>query len=49
MPKKEEPQEREVSPTKGRRTKWEKDKLVHHDVVRELQRLQEFEDQPQKM
>ncbi len=49
MPKEEEPQEREVSPTRGKRTKWEKDKLVHQDVVKELQRLQEFEDQPSEM
>ncbi len=38
-----------MSPIKGRQTKWEKDKLVHQDVVRELQRLQEFEDQPLEM
>jgi len=34
-----------VSPTRGWRTKWEKEKLVHQDVVRGLQRVQEFEDQ----
>jgi len=46
MPKEEKPQGREVSPIRGQQTKWEKEKLVHQDVVRELQRLQKFEDQP---
>ncbi len=32
--------EKEVSPTKGHRIKWEKDKLIQKDVVNELQRIQ---------
>jgi hypothetical protein len=40
---------RKVSPTKGRRIKWEKEKLIHKDVVNELWRIQEMEDRPLKM
>jgi len=49
MPKEEKRQGREVSPIRRQQTKWEKEKLVHQDVVRELQRLQKFEDQPLEM
>ncbi len=42
----EEPPEREVSPTRGRETKWEKEKKVHLDVVDELQKIQKFENRP---
>jgi hypothetical protein len=34
-----------VSSIRGWRTKREKEKLVHQDVVRGLQSVQEFEDQ----
>ncbi len=30
----------EISPTKGRKIKWEKDKLIHKDVINELRRIQ---------
>jgi hypothetical protein len=40
MPKADMPTEklpkREVSPTKGSQIKWEKEKLIHKDVVNEL-------------
>jgi len=39
----------EVSPTKGCQIKWEKEKLIHKDVVNELQKLQEVEDRPLEM
>jgi hypothetical protein len=32
----EELLKKEVSPTKGRQIKWEKEKLIHKDVVNEL-------------
>jgi hypothetical protein len=32
----EELPEKEVSPTKGHQIKWEKEKLIHKDVVNEL-------------
>jgi len=40
----QEPLEKEVIPTSGRQTKWEKETKVHLDVVEELQKIQEFED-----
>jgi hypothetical protein len=40
----EEPSHREVSPTRGQQTKWEKEKKVHLDVIKELQKIQKFED-----
>jgi hypothetical protein len=40
---------REVSPIKGWWIKWEKEKLIHKDVVNELWRIQEVEDRPLKM
>ncbi len=40
---------REVSPTRGWRIKWEKEKLIHKDVVNELWRIQEVEDRPLEM
>lgn len=45
----EELQEKEVSPRRGHWTIWEKDKLVHHDVVNELWNIQEVEDKPLEM
>jgi hypothetical protein len=42
----EEPPHRKVGPTWGQRTKWEKEKKVHLDVVEELQKIQKFEDKP---
>jgi hypothetical protein len=39
----EEPPKKEISPTRGWRTKWEKEKKVHLGVVKELQKIQEFE------
>jgi hypothetical protein len=45
MPKKKKCRRREVSSIRGWRTKREKEKLVHQDVVRGLQSVQEFEDQ----
>jgi len=45
----EEPLAREVNPTRGRRTKWEKEKKVHLDVVEEQQKIQKFEDRPIKV
>jgi hypothetical protein len=33
----EELPKREVSPIKGHQIKWEKEKLIHKDVVNELQ------------
>ncbi len=36
MQEEEEPQEREANRTRGQRTKWEKEKFVHQDVIREL-------------
>jgi hypothetical protein len=30
---------RKVKPTKGHRIKWEKEKLIHNDVVNELWRI----------
>jgi hypothetical protein len=45
----EEFQEREVNPTKGRWTKWEKKKLIYTDVVNELWRIQEVENKPLEM
>jgi len=30
----------EVSPTKGRRIKWEKEKYIHKDVINELKNIQ---------
>jgi hypothetical protein len=45
----EEPQKKEVSPTKGCRIKWEREELVHKDVVNELYRIQEMEDKPLEM
>jgi hypothetical protein len=44
MLEEEEPHEREVSFIRGQQIKWEGEKLVHRDVAKELQRLQEFED-----
>jgi hypothetical protein len=41
--------ERKVNPIKGRQIKWEKEKLIHKDVVNELQRIQEVEAKPLKM
>ncbi len=35
---------KKVSPTKGCRIKWEKEKLIHKDVIDELWRIQEVED-----
>jgi len=45
----EELLEKEVSPTKGHQIKWEKEKLIHKDVINELQRIQEVEDRPLEM
>jgi hypothetical protein len=45
----EEVLEKELSPTKGCRIKWGKEKLIHKDVVNELQRIQEVEDRPLEM
>ncbi len=45
----EEPLAREVNPTRGHQTKWEKEKKVHLDVVEELQKIQKFEDRPIKV
>jgi hypothetical protein len=45
----EELPEKEVSPTKGHRIKWEKEKLIHKDVVNELQKIQEVVDRPLEM
>ncbi len=42
----EEPPKREVSPTRGSQTKWEKEKKVHLNVNEELQKIQKFEDRP---
>jgi hypothetical protein len=39
----------EVSPTKGCQIKWEKEKLIHKDVINELQKIQEVEDRPLEM
>ncbi len=41
--------EREVSLTRGRRTKWEKEKKVHLDVIEKLQKIQKFEGRPIKV
>ncbi len=38
-----------MSPTRGRQIQWERNRLVHHDVVMELQRVQEFENQSLEM
>jgi hypothetical protein len=43
MPK-EEIHEKELSPMKGWRTKWEWEKNVLQDIVKELQSIQKFED-----
>jgi hypothetical protein len=42
----DEPLERGLSLTKGWQTKWEKEKKVHLDVIKELQKIEEFEDRP---
>jgi hypothetical protein len=42
----EEPPHKEISPTRGRQTKWEKKRKVHLDVVEELHKIQKFEDRP---
>jgi hypothetical protein len=39
----EEPPKREVNPIRGQQTKWEKEKKVHLDVVKELHKIQNFE------
>ncbi len=43
MPK-EEIQEKKLIPMKGKQTKWEREKDVFQDVIKELQFIQEFED-----
>jgi hypothetical protein len=48
MPAKSLPK-KEVSPTKGWRIKWKKEKLIHKDVVNELWRIQEVENKPLEM
>jgi hypothetical protein len=45
----EELPNREVNPTKGRWIRLEKEKLIHKDVVNELQIIQEVEDKPLEM
>ncbi len=45
----EEFQKKEISLRKGHQTKWEKDKLVHQDVVNELWNIQEMEEKPLEM
>ncbi len=42
-------QKKEVSPTKRHWIKWEKDKMIHKDVVDELHIIQEVEDKPLEM
>ncbi len=42
----QDPPHKEVNPTKGGQTKWEKEKKVHLDIVEDLQKIQKFEGRP---